>query len=120
MISNVPLPIMTARTMGINTKMTSALSFAIASGIAAAAGVLFAPIAFVSFDMGVIGIKAFAAAVVGTLGSIPGALVGGLLIGVGESVGAQLLSPEFQDSIALGMMIVILLFRPTGLFAQAR
>jgi branched-chain amino acid transport system permease protein len=70
--------------------------------------------------MGTIGVKAFAAAVVGSLGSIPGAVLGGLIIGVGETVGAQLIANEFQDSIAFAIMILILLFRPTGLLGGAR
>lgn len=108
----------TAQTMGINAATASSTSFGLAAAIGAAAGVLYAPITYASFDMGAIGIKAFAAAVVGSLGSIPGAVLGGLVIGVGESVGAQMISTEFQDSIAFAIMILVLLIRPNGLLGR--
>ncbi len=107
----------TAATFGVRPAITSSSAFAIAAAIGAVAGVLFAPIAYVSFDMGGIGIKAFAAAMIGTLGSIPGAVVGGLIIGLGETLGGQLIATEYQDSIAFAIMIAILLLRPMGLFA---
>ena len=69
--------------------------------------------------MGVIGVKAFAAAIIGSLGSIPGAVVGGLIIGIGETMGSALISSEYMDSIAFLLMIGILLVRPTGLFNRA-
>lgn len=108
----------TAATFGVRAGITSSSAFAIAAAVGAVAGVLFAPITYVSFDMGTIGVKAFAAAMIGTLGSIPGAVVGGLIIGLGETFGAQLIATEYQDSIAFTIMIVILLIRPMGLFAS--
>lgn len=105
----------TASMMGVNVGVASGVSFAIASGTGALAGVLYAPISFVSYDMGVIGVKAIAAAVIGTLGSVPGAVIGGLIIGVGETIGSNLISTKYMDSIAFMVMIVILLLRPTGL-----
>jgi branched-chain amino acid transport system permease protein len=108
----------TARIQGVDAGKAAAMSFAFASAIAAAGGVLYAPIFYVSFDMGLIGLKAFAAAVLGSLGSIPGALLGGLIVGIGESVGGQLISTEYQDSIAFGLMILILLVRPNGLLGR--
>jgi branched-chain amino acid transport system permease protein len=108
----------TASTMGISVGLASGVSFAIASATGALAGVLYAPITFASFDMGVVGVKAFAAAIIGTLGSIPGAVIGGLIIGVGETIGAQLISNSYMDSIAFAIMILVLLFRPTGLMAK--
>lgn len=104
-----------AALMGVDAGTASGVSFAIAAATGAVAGVLYAPITYASFDMGVIGIKAFAAAIVGSLGSIPGAVLGGLVIGLGESIGSQLISTEYTDSIAFIIMIVILLVRPTGL-----
>lgn len=108
----------TAATFGVRAGITSSSAFAIAAAVGAVAGVLFAPITYVSFDMGTIGVKAFAAAMIGTLGSIPGAVVGGLIIGLGETFGAQLIATEYQDSIAFTIMIAILLIRPMGLFAS--
>ncbi|GGC66285.1 branched-chain amino acid ABC transporter permease [Chelatococcus reniformis] len=105
----------TAATFGIRAGLTSSASFAIATAIGALAGVLYAPIAFVSFDMGAIGVKAFAAAALGTLGSIPGAVIGGFIIGLGETFGGQLIATEYQDSIAFAIMIAVLILRPTGL-----
>jgi branched-chain amino acid transport system permease protein len=110
----------TATLFGVNNERASSLAFALASAIAAAGGVLYAPLFFVSFDMGTIGLKAFAATAIGTLGSVPGAAVGGLLIGVIETLGGQRIGPEFQDSLAFGTMILVLMLRPHGLFATAR
>lgn len=108
----------TASLMGIDVGNASSTSFALASAIGAAAGVLYAPIFYVSFDMGLIGIKAFAAAIVGSLGNILGAVVGGLVIGLAETFGAQLIATEYQDSIAFGTMILVLLLRPQGLLGK--
>ena len=108
----------TAATMGIRASLASSSSFAIASAVGAVAGVLYAPITYVSFDMGVIGVKAFAAAAVGTLGSIPGAVIGGFVIGLGETFGGELIATEYQDSIAFAIMIAILILRPTGLLGN--
>ena len=108
-----------AALMGVDPGRASGVSFAIASGTGALAGVLYAPITYVSFDMGVIGVKAFAAAIIGSLGSIPGAVIGGLIIGIGETMGSALISSEYMDSIAFLLMIGILLVRPTGLFNRA-
>lgn len=104
-----------ARTLGIDADLASSISFAMASAIGAAAGVLYAPLFYVSFDMGGIGVKAIAAAVLGGLGSIPGAVLGSLVIGWGEALGATAIAPQYQDSIAFALMILILLLRPTGL-----
>lgn len=108
----------TASLMGVQVGRASGVSFAIAAGTGALGGVLYAPISFVSYDMGVIGVKAIAAAVIGTLGSVPGAIIGGLIIGVGETVGSQMIAPQYMDSIAFVVMILILLVRPTGLMSK--
>ncbi|WP_439360431.1 branched-chain amino acid ABC transporter permease [Bradyrhizobium sp. DASA03007] len=107
-----------ARLMGINPAIASSLSFGIASAIGAAAGILYAPIFFVSFDMGSVGIKAFAAAVMGGFGSIPGAVVGGISLGIVETVGGRIVAPEYQDSVAFAVMILVLLLRPNGLIGK--
>src|SRR5262249_37306994 len=110
----------TAALFGVDNARASSLAFALASAIGAAAGVLYAPLFFVAFDMGVVGLKAFAAAAIGTLGSVPGAVVGGLIVGVVETFGGQRVGAEYQDSLAFGAMILVLMFRPNGLFAISR
>jgi len=85
------------------------------------AGVLVAPVIFASFDMGVaIGIKAFAAATIGGLGSLKGAMVGGLIVGLVETAGASLISSAYKDAFAYGLLILVLLIRPRGLFGGQR
>lgn len=108
----------TARLFGVRVGTVSSASFAIASAIGAAAGVLYAPVIYVAFDMGGLGLKAFAAAVIGSFGSVPGAVVGGLGLGVAESMGSQLVGSEFRDSIAFATMIAVLLWRPNGLLGR--
>ena len=82
----------------------------------AAAGVLIGPINYVQVSMGVgILIKAFAAAVVGGFGNLPGAVLGGLLVGVVESLGAGYLSGNYKDIYAFVLLIVVLMVRPSGL-----
>ena len=110
----------TAASFGIRPGLASSSAFAIAAAVGAVAGVLYAPITYVSFDMGLVGVKAFAAAMIGTLGSIPGAVIGGLVIGLGETFGGQLIATEYTDSIAFAIMILILLVRPAGLLGGAR
>ncbi|ANE45041.1 ABC transporter permease [Paenibacillus swuensis] len=109
-----------ARLMGINVDRTISYTFAIGSALAAAAGVIFG-MTYNSVDplMGVIpGLKAFVAAVLGGIGSVPGALVGGLLLGVIEtgvtSVGYSL----WRDGVVFAVLILILIFRPSGLFGK--
>lgn len=107
-----------AQLMGVSVTRASSSAFVIACMLGAAAGVFYAPLFYVSFDMGLIGVKAFAAAVVGGFGNLHGAVVGGLVIGVAEAVGGVLIGTEYQDSIAFAAMIVLLLFRPTGLLGK--
>ncbi|WP_038087079.1 branched-chain amino acid ABC transporter permease [Tumebacillus flagellatus] len=110
-----------ARLMGINVDTTISATFAIGSALAGAAGVVFA-IMYPSVDplMGVIpGLKAFVAAVLGGIGIIPGALVGGLLLGVVET-GVQSIPGMslWRDGVAFAILILILIFKPTGLFGK--
>ena len=106
-----------ARLMGINVNRTIALTFAIGSALAAASGLLVG----VYFDavyplMGnSAGIKAFTAAVLGGIGSMPGAMLGGILIGVVETLGAAYISSAFRDGFAFLVLILTLLFMPSGL-----
>ena len=105
-----------AALMGINVPLTISLTFGVACALGAAAGVLVGPINYVQVQMGVgVLIKAFAAAVVGGFGSLPGAVLGGLLVGVTESLGAGYLSGNYKDIYAFILMIIVLMVRPAGL-----
>ncbi|HET90456.1 MAG TPA: branched-chain amino acid ABC transporter permease [Chloroflexi bacterium] len=110
----------TARLMGINVDMVIAATFALGGGLAGAAGVLYAT-AFkqVHHLMGIIpGLKAFVAAVIGGIGSIPGALVGALIMGQTEVLSAGFISTPMRDAIAFSMLIIVLLIRPQGIFGE--
>ncbi len=103
--------------MGINVPLTISVTFGVACALGAAAGVLVGPINYVHVLMGLgILIKAFAAAVIGGFGSLPGAVLGGLLVGVVESLGAGYLSGNYKDIYAFILLIVVLMIRPAGLF----
>lgn len=109
-----------AQLMGINVNKTIALTFAIGSGLAAVAGVLLCS-AYPSlspYTGSMPGIKAFVAAVFGGIGSIPGALVGGILLGVIEILSKYYISSQLSDAIVFGMLIIVLLLKPTGIFGK--
>jgi branched-chain amino acid transport system permease protein len=102
--------------MGINVPLAISLIFGVACALGAAAGVLVGPINYVQVQMGVgVLIKAFAAAVIGGFGSLPGAVLGGLLVGVTESLGAGYLSGSYKDIYAFILMIAVLMVRPAGM-----
>jgi branched-chain amino acid transport system substrate-binding protein len=111
-----------AKLMGISVNSVIALTFVLGSALAAAGGILFgldqgkiAPL------MGVlVGLKAFVAAVLGGIGSIPGAALGGLLIGVAEQLTAGYLSADYRDAITFAILIAVLLVRPAGLFGSGQ
>ncbi|HYU17308.1 MAG TPA: branched-chain amino acid ABC transporter permease [Chloroflexota bacterium] len=106
----------TAKLMGINVSTMSLISFGISAALAAIAGLLVSPITNASPEMGtVLGIKGFAAAAVGGLGTFQGAFLGGILLGVMEVLASGLLWPGFYDVAAFGLLILVLLARPTGL-----
>ncbi|HYE76373.1 MAG TPA: branched-chain amino acid ABC transporter permease [bacterium] len=109
-----------ARLMGINVDATISATFAIGSALAAAAGVLWGLYYnTLNPDMGIIpGIKAFVAAVLGGIGSIPGAMAGGIVMGVAENLVVGYLASSYRDAIAFAILIIILLVRPTGLFGS--
>ncbi len=110
----------TARLMGINVDATISITFAIGAALAGAAGVLYAT-AYpqVYFAMGIIpGLKAFVAAVLGGIGSIPGALVGALIMGQAEVLSAAYISTPMRDAVAFSILILVLLVRPTGIFGE--
>jgi branched-chain amino acid transport system permease protein len=102
--------------MGISIKRVFAIAWAISAVMAGVAGILLAPITFVHMNMGFIGLKAFPAAVLGGFGSIPGAIVGGLIIGVTESLAGVYLPIGWKDIAAYLILILVLILRPQGLF----
>ena len=113
----VSFNLQSAKLMGINTDRIIMFTFALGSALAAAAGVLVA-IRIPRIDplMGIlVGLKAFVAAVLGGIGNIPGAMLGGLLIGITETMVVGYLSPTYKDAVAFAILILILLFRPSGL-----
>jgi branched-chain amino acid transport system permease protein len=110
------------RLMGIDVNMVIAVTFFIGSALAAAAGVM-AGVYYgrIEFSMGfLIGLKAFTAAVIGGIGSIPGAMLGGLVLGMLESFGTQIsfVGSEWKDVFAFGILILLLVFKPTGLLGR--
>ncbi len=109
-----------AQLMGVNVNATISLTFAIGSGLAAVAGVLLCS-AYPSLQPttgAMPGIKAFTAAVFGGIGSIPGAMVGGILLGVIEIFGKAYISTQLADAIVFAVLIVVLLVKPTGLLGK--
>ncbi|RZJ23405.1 MAG: branched-chain amino acid ABC transporter permease [Haliea sp.] len=104
--------------MGIPVKQLNGLVWGLAAAVAAVAGLLLAPITFVHANMGFIGLKAFPAAVVGGFGSLPGAIVGGLIIGVVESLSGFYLPQGFKDTAAYIVVLIMLMVKPNGLFGE--
>ena len=107
----------TARLMGINVDRMVALTFLIGSALSGAAGIMMAIYYNATYPrMGLLpGLKAFSAAILGGVGNIPGAILGGLLLGVAESLGAGYISSGYKDAIAFIILIVVLLIRPQGI-----
>ena len=104
--------------MGIPVKRLNGLVWALAAAVAAVAGLLLAPITFVHANMGLIGLKAFPAAVIGGFTSLPGAIVGGLIIGVVEALAGFYLPEGFKDIAAYVMVLIMLVLKPSGLFGE--
>ena len=109
-----------AQLMGINVNATIALTFAIGSGLAATAGVLLCSAypSLTPYTGSMPGIKAFVAAVFGGIGSIPGAMIGGILLGIIEIFGKAYISSQMADAIVFAVLIVVLLVNPTGLLGK--
>ena len=106
-----------AQLMGISPSRMSLLAFSLAAAIGAMGGIVMAPITRPTYDMGlVLGLKGFVAAIMGGLVSLPGAVVGGLLLGVVENIGAGVTSSGYKDIIAFVLLVFILLFSPRGIF----
>ena len=102
--------------MGISVKRVYSMTWAISGAMGAIAGILIAPIAFLNCNMGLLGLKAFPAAVIGGFNSIPGAIAGGLIIGVSENLAGGYLPVGFKDVFAYGVMLLVLMIRPEGIF----
>ena len=103
--------------VGIPVKRIYSMVWAISAVIATVAGILTAPVSLIDPLMGFVGIKAFAAAIVGGFGSLPGAILGGLLVGIVEQFAGLYLPPGFADMSAYVLLLIILIIRPEGLFA---
>src|SRR5881227_828461 len=110
----------TAALMGVNIKGIFTATFAIGSALAAAAGALLGPVFLVTPTMGdLASLKAFAIVILGGLGNITGATVGGFILAFVEEIGAGYVSSGYRDAMGFLIIIIVLLFKPTGLFARA-
>jgi branched-chain amino acid transport system permease protein len=108
-----------ARLVGINVQRMMLLSFALSAAIGAIAGITMTPIALMTYDRGaMLAIKGFGAAILGGLGSFSGAIIGGLIIGLIESLGAGLLSSGYKDAYALIALLAVLFLRPSGIMGN--
>ena len=106
-----------ARLMGIDTRTVLLLSFALSALLGATAGILMAPITLTNYEVGImLGLKGFCAAILGGLGKGWGAVVGGLVVGIAEAMGAGYISSEYKDAIAFVIILLVLFFMPRGLF----
>ena len=105
--------------MGVNVNRVSAIVFSVSSALGAAAGALVGALLAIAPGVGEgLAVKGFAVLILGGLGSIPGAIVGGIVLGVSESLAAGFISSAYKDVIAFMVMIVVLLFRPEGLLGK--
>ncbi len=109
-----------ASLLGINIDWVISITFIIGSGLAAVAGIMVAMYyGLVNYSIGYIaGIKAFTAAVLGGIGSVPGAMFGGIFLGLVESMGAAYISSEYKDAYAFAVLIIVLLIKPSGIFGK--
>ena len=108
-----------ASLLGIPVALMVLITFAYSAALGGLAGVLVAPVLFVSVGMGtIISLKAFAANIIGGFGNIPGAILGGLALGIAETFGAAYISVPYKDALAFGLLLLFLLVRPQGLFGE--
>lgn len=109
-----------AELMGINPVVYQTVAFMLAIGLTGVAGVLCSPISFISYKMGLaFGVKGFAAAIIGGLDSLPGSIVGGIIIGLIEVFFGRYIS-GYIDTVVFGIMILVLIFKPYGLFGKPK
>ena len=109
-----------AAIVGVRVETTVMLSFAIAAFAGALAGAIITPLTLSSYDQGAMfGFKGFSAAMLGVVGSLPGAIVGGLALGLLEAFGSFYISSDFKDAIAFAVLLLILFMRPSGLLGRA-
>jgi branched-chain amino acid transport system permease protein len=108
-----------AQLAGINTRMVLLLSFGLSAVLGAVGGILIAPITYTSYDAGImLGLKGFVAAVLGGLGGGMGAIAGGLILGVAEAMTAGYVSSSYKDAVPFILILLILFFRPQGMFGK--
>jgi len=108
-----------ASLMGINVDAMVTLSFALSALVGALGGAILAPITLTSYDVGILlGLKGFAACILGGLGNPFGAVAGGVILGVMESLSAGLISSGYKDAVAFVILLALLFVRPSGLFGR--
>ena len=108
-----------ARLMGIPVRRLALVTWVLAVFLGGAAGLLMAPMWFIDLSLGdSLAMKAFAAAIIGGFGSIPGAVIGGVLVGLTELVSASYISSAYKDAIVFLLMIFFLVVRPQGIFGE--
>ena len=108
-----------ARLVGINVNRMILLSFAFSAAIGAVAGITITPISFMEYDRGaMLAVKGFSAVILGGLGSFPGAIIGGLILGIIEAFGAGLISSGYKDAFALIVLLGVLFFKPSGILGN--
>jgi branched-chain amino acid transport system permease protein len=108
-----------AMLMGINVRFVLFISFGLSAALGAIAGILISPITLTNFEAGImLGLKGFCAAILGGLGNGMGAVAGGLIVGIAEAMGAGYLISEYKDAIAFVLILLVLFFKPSGLFGK--
>ncbi len=111
---------MAAYYMGVPVRRVQGLTWGLAGAVAAVAGILFASKGTIDPNAGLLGIKAFAAAVIGGFGSLPGALAGGLIVGIIEPFASRYMAAGYSQIAPYALLLFVLVFRPHGLFSQVR
>lgn len=104
---------------GIKPEVTVRLAYGISAALAAISGIIIAPINLTSYDVGImLGLKGFVVAIIGGLNSFVGTICGGFLLGIVEALAAGLISSQYKNAITFGLLILLLLIRPTGIFGR--